>query len=121
MAALADLSLKTAYHKGRDDIAADFYVPCMRRAIEYDRAVGYFRSSVFIVAWEALKDFVERGGRFRVLCSQVLAKNDIEALQRGYEARADPLATRFLEEVRNLLQDEELREPARVLAALVAT
>ncbi|MGV9325247.1 DEAD/DEAH box helicase family protein [Streptosporangium sandarakinum] len=93
----------------------------MSRATEYDRAVGYFRSTVFIIAWPALRGFVERGGRFRILCSQVLAKDDIEALERGYSARVDEaLANRFLEEVRSFLQDEEIREPARVLAALVA-
>src|SRR4051794_40535275 len=109
MASLAELNLKTAFHKGRDDIARDFYLPCMHRAIEYDRAVGYFRSSIFILAWEALGDFVGRGGRIRVLCSQVLAKEDVAALEKGYSARDDPLAIRLAEEVRGLLRDEHLR------------
>ena len=42
MSGLADLSLKTDYRKGRDDIAHDFYLPCMRIAERYDRAVGFF-------------------------------------------------------------------------------
>jgi hypothetical protein len=46
---LSDLELKTAYHKGRDDIARDFYLPCMARAKQLDRAVAYFRSSAFII------------------------------------------------------------------------
>jgi superfamily II DNA or RNA helicase len=93
----------------------------MYRASEYDRAVGFFRSTVFIIAWPALRDFVSRGGRIRVLCSQVLAGDDIDALEKGYAARVDnALAGRFLEEVRSLLRDDLLREPARVLAALVA-
>jgi hypothetical protein len=69
MGILKELTLQTSYHKGRDDIAEDFYLPCMRRASEYDRAVGYFRSTAFIIAWPALRDFVRRGGRIRVLCS----------------------------------------------------
>jgi len=121
MGNLAELTLQTSYHKGRDDIAEAFYLPCMRRASEYDRAVGYFRSSAFIIAWPALKDFVARGGRIQILCSQVLAAEDIEALERGYAARVDEkLAALFLEEVRSLLRDEHLQAPARVLAALVA-
>lgn len=121
MATLSDLPLQTSYHKGRDDIAKAFYLPCMGRAVEYDRAVGYFRSTAFIVAWPALRDFVERGGKLRVLCSQVLAGEDIDALERGYSARADELlASRLLEEVRSILRDDVLREPARILAALVA-
>jgi len=118
---LCELTLQTSYHKGRDNIAEAFYLPCMNRASEYDRAVGFFRSTAFVIAWPALRDFVSRGGRIRVLCSQVLAKEDIDALEKGYAARVDEaLAGRFVEEVRSLLRDDLLREPARVLAALVA-
>jgi superfamily II DNA or RNA helicase len=93
----------------------------MRRAVEYDRAVGYFRSTAFIIAWPALKDFVRRAGHIRILCSQVLASEDIAALERGYEARVNTrLAATLVEEVRSLMDDSILREPARILAALVA-
>lgn len=122
MTSFAELSFRTSYHKGRDDIANDFYLPAMRLATEYDRAVGYFRSAVFIIAWPALRGFVARGGRMRVLCSQVLATNDIEALDAGYAARVDErIAARLRDEVASLLQDDAMAEPARVLAALVAT
>jgi superfamily II DNA or RNA helicase len=118
---LSELILRTAYHKGRDDIARDFYLPCMERAIGLDRAVGYFRSTAFIIAWPALRGFVRRGGRIQVLCSQVLAQEDVEALEAGYAARVDQrLAERFRVEVATLLADEVLRAPARILAALVA-
>ncbi len=121
MGALSELTLQTSYHKGRDNIAESFYLPCMHRASHYDRAVGFFRSTVFVIAWPALRDFVQRGGRMRVLCSQVLAVDDIDALDEGYAARADEaLAARFVEEVRSLLRDDVLRLPARILAALVA-
>src|SRR5215510_4509743 len=121
MTALSELTLQTSYHKGRDNIAEAFYLPCMRRATEFDRAVGYFRSTAFIIAWPALKEFVQKRGRIRVLCSQVLSTDDIDALEKGYSGRVDEtLRIRFLEEVRLLLRDEVLREPARILAALVA-
>ena len=119
---LATLALKTSYHKGRDDIANDFYLPALRRAIKYDRAVGYFRSAAFIIAWPALREFVAHGGRIRILCSQVLSAEDIEALDAGYAARVDEtIAARLRDEVATLLADETMSEPARVLAALVAT
>ncbi len=80
MSDLSELGLQTSYHKGRDDIAEEFYLPCMRRAIALDRAVGFFRSTVFVIAWPALRDFVNRDSRIRVLCSQVLSAEDIQAL-----------------------------------------
>ncbi len=118
---LHELRLQTSYTKGRDDIAADFYLPAMRRAVEYDRAVGYFRSAAFLIAWPALRDFVARGGRMRILCSQVLSAEDIRALDEGYAARVDErIAARMAAEVDLMLADAAMREPARVLAALVA-
>lgn len=120
MSSLASLALRTSYHKGRDDIAAEFYLPAMRLATEYDRAVGYFRSAAFIIAWPALREFVANGGRIRVLCSQVLSANDIEALGVGYAARVDKaIAARLRADAESLLADEAMGEPARVLAALV--
>jgi superfamily II DNA or RNA helicase len=121
MRRLSDLTLKTAYHKGQDDIAADFYLPCMARATQLDRAVGYFRSSAFVISWPALRNFIRDGGTYRILCSQVLADDDIKALNEGYCARVDQdLGAKFRAEVEILLSDPVLRAPARVLAALVA-
>ena len=118
---LSELTLQVAYHKGRDDIARDFYLPCMDRAVRYDRAVGYFRSTAFLIAWPALKRFVEHAGKMRILCSQVLADEDVDALEQGYAAQADErLGTRLREEVAALLRDPVLRAPAAVLAGLVA-
>ena len=121
MSGLATLALRTSYHKGQDDIAKDFYLPAMRCATRYDRAVGYFRSAVFIIAWPALRKFVAHGGRIRILCSHVLSAEDIEALDQGYAARTDEtIAARLRDEVATVLGDETMSAPARVLAALVA-
>jgi hypothetical protein len=121
LSGLAGLTFQTSYHKGRDDIATDFYLPAMRQASEYDRAVGFFRSAAFIIAWPALREFVAHGGRIRILCSQILGREDIEALDDGYKAREDAVvAARLANEVATLLEDEVMGEPARVLAALVA-
>lgn len=122
MTSLSTLALRTSYHKGKDDIANDFYLPAMRRATKYDRAVGYFRSAAFIIAWPALREFVAHGGRIRILCSQMLSAEDVDALDAGYAARVDEMiAARFRDEVATLLEDEAMSQPAKVLAALVAT
>ena len=118
---LAELSFRTSYHKGESDIAGDFYIPCMLRAINYSRAVGFFRSSIFVLAWPALRNFVSRGGTIRILCSHVLSNEDIDALSAGYSARMDEkLQRHFCEEVKALIEDPLLREPARLLSGLVA-
>src|SRR5690349_2402082 len=94
---LNDLKLESAYHKGRDDIAGSFYLPCMNRSVRYDRAVGYFSSSIYLLAWESLSGFVRRGGRIRIICSPFLSATDIGALNQAYEARhQDEFETRLV-------------------------
>jgi superfamily II DNA or RNA helicase len=57
----------------------------------------------------------------QVLCSQVLADEDVDALEAGYASRSDEvLSARLVEEIALLLRNDILRDPARVLAGLVA-
>jgi superfamily II DNA or RNA helicase len=118
---LAHLRLKPAYRKGDDNIAAEFYLPCMGASTRYDRAVGFFNSTVYIIAWPSLRDFVRRGGRIRVICSPVLLPDDVEALADGYAERiGDHVASHLRDEAARLLQDPFMQKPAKVLASLVA-
>ena len=121
MSSLAELDLRRAYHKPQDDIAEAFYLPCMERARRYDRAVGFFSSTIYALAWTALKGFVDRNGKMRLICSPVLASADADAMADGYAARRESEEARHLrEEFRRLLSTPGTVKPARVLAALVA-
>ncbi|HLL46157.1 MAG TPA: DEAD/DEAH box helicase family protein [Longimicrobiaceae bacterium] len=119
---LARISLAHAYRKGKDDIAREFYLPCHAVATSYDRAVGFFSSSVYALAWPSLRQFVERGGTIRLICSPVLSAQDQEALAQGHAALDDhELAASLAAEVRRMLAHPHLGKPTRVLASLVAT
>lgn len=121
MADLAELPLKQAYHKPEDDIARAFYLPCMARARTYDRAVGFFSSAIYALAWPSLREFVANGGHMRMICSPVLAPADIAAMSEGYAAREEAAqGGRLAAEFRSLLATPGLVKPARVLASLVA-
>ena len=121
MGVLSDLALRPTYHKVEDDVARSFYLPCMACAVNYDRAVGFFSSSIYVLAWSALKQFVQRGGRMRLICSPVLSPGDAEALVEGHDARfEEAIAASMRAEVQRLLRNPFVEKPARVLASLVA-
>lgn len=121
MPTLAELDLKQSYRKPEDDIAAEFYLPCLSRARRYDRAVGYFSSAIYTLAWPSLRTFVDDGGKMRMICSPVVNEADAAALAAGEAARTDAVASRLLaEELRKLLASPATAKPTRVLAALVA-
>lgn len=115
------LQLRAVYRKGQNDIAKEFYLPCMERATQYDRAVGFFSSSIYIIAWSALREFVNRGGKMRLICSPLLSEEDKQALAEGYAARVEEeAARRLVEEIRQIMATPYLEKPARLLASLVA-
>lgn len=121
MSGLADLHLKTEYRKGHDDIADAFYIPCMKLANSFDRAVGFFSSTIYILAWEALNDFVSNSGKIRIICSPVLSAEDISAISEGYSNRLENKITQNLNlEINSMINDKFRRKPAIVLATLVS-
>lgn len=121
MESLCDVPLKLSYHKGKDDIAADFYLPCMRRSHRYDRAVGFFSSSVFVLAWQSLREFAASGGRMRIICSPALSSGDIDALNVAYSPSGlEQFSSDAREELHRLLASPVLQKPTRILASLVA-
>ncbi len=121
MGALAEIQLKQAYHKPEDDVARTFYLPCLARSRTYDRAVGFFSSAIYALAWPSLREFVDHGGKIRMICSPVLAPDDVQAMTEGYAARSDESqGDRLAAEFRRLLTTPGTVKPARVLASLVA-
>ncbi len=118
---LSQFEFRPDYNKSDHDIASEFYLPCMRNSIAYDRITGYFGSTVFIIAWPALKQFVKNDGKMRVLCSPYIIDEDKEALDEGYTARTyKDIEESLIAEIRDMLEDEYLSKPTRVLACLVA-
>ncbi len=118
---LNSFDFKTAYNKAENDVAEEFYLPCMRVATKYDRISGYFGSTIYIIAWNALKDFVAANGKMRVICSPYLSDEDQAALAEGYSARNSAILTNSLkEEVEALFASPYLSAPARLLAYLVS-
>ena len=113
---------KTAYNKVENDIAEEFYLPCMRVASHYDRISGYFGSTIYIIAWDALREFISNQGKMRIICSPYISDEDQAAMDKGYSARNNEiLASSIREEVELLFSSPTLSAPAQLLAFLIST
>ena len=77
---LNQYSFQPDYNKAYDDIAAEFYLPCMRSSVLYNRISGYFGSTIYIIAWDAIKEFVANHGHMRLICSPFLSDEDKAAI-----------------------------------------
>lgn len=118
---LNELIVKSSYRKISDDIAEDFYIPCMKASSRYDRISGYFGSTIYIVAWKGLKSFVcNNHGVMRIICSPYLSQDDYDAIRRGTAAKDDPtLANILFREMKAIFAKETLSKPEKVLACMI--
>lgn len=73
-------NLKIRYRSPMDDVISKFYVPVLSDTRIYDRAVGYFSSSVLLSYIDGLENFVKNNGTMRLLISPFLSIKDEEAL-----------------------------------------
>lgn len=106
------------YASETDSILDDFYNPYLSRATRYDRIAGYFSSTVYLLTWPALHQFIlENDGQIRMICSPKLQRGDVEAIKAGQETSG---FGGLREELEALVADEQTQAPTRLLAALIA-
>lgn len=118
---LRDFEFKSSYNKLEDDVAQEFYMPCMQNSVIYNRISGYFGSTVYVVAWEVLKDFIKKDGKIRIVCSPYLSEDDMTAIEEGNKGRGDQILKESLQkELETMLNNQDLETPARLLTCLIA-
>src|SRR4051812_6669410 len=117
---LNQLMLRLEYRSDDVVIGRDLYEKCLPLSARFDRAVGFFASSVFAVCPEAFHRFFEGRGRMRVVCCPVLDRLDVDAIFRGYRERPDVIRAPQLE-VLTKGRREVLQKRAPLTSWLVAT
>lgn len=116
---LRSLDLEVTYRSDSNHLVNDFYVPCLRRATVYKRAVGYFTSSGLSAAARGIARLLEAGGRMELIASPHFEEADVEAIQGGIENRRDVLR-RVCERSFRDVQDKLTNDRLNALAWLVA-
>ena len=96
---LQEVDVKQSYRTSMDNIPRDFYIPLLRRAILYKRAVGFFSSSILSKISTGISTLVNNGGRIQLVASPKLSDEDIEAIRKGYEMRDSILKKAVMREM----------------------
>ncbi|MFY0657278.1 MAG: DEAD/DEAH box helicase family protein [Neptunomonas phycophila] len=78
---LKSLTLKHVYRTGDDDLFHDFYKPALSVAIKYDRAVGYFSSSILAANLSGLGSIIQSNGSMRLIIGHPLEREEFEAIR----------------------------------------
>lgn len=116
---LSNLDLKTDYRTGRDNAVDSFYAPCLGSAKNYFRAVGYFRSSIFILTGEAVIDFVKSGGVIHLICSPSLTSEDVKAIEEGHSNLTNLVISNLQKEIDEIFVKCSGDYSVKILATLI--
>jgi len=117
---LSQLHFKTEYRSLKEDPATLFYRPCLLNSTSYKRAVGYFRSSVYLVVGTSVVEFARRGGWIKLICSPDLALDDVDGIAAGYAKRSEIIEQRLLSDIDKLLAEPSTSYQTQILATLIA-
>lgn len=97
------------YSTGKHNLADDFYGPAIARATLIERAVGYFRSTAYLLMYEEFCDFLRAGGKVKLICSPKMHADDIAIFQDAVTAPGPSKyqsAAELLSEINEIGQSE---------------
>jgi superfamily II DNA or RNA helicase len=117
--ALSDLDIKKEYRNLQCDVIKDFYIPILKEAVIYKRAVGFFSSSALYEIAIGLKALVENNGKIQLIASPKLTEDDVKAIKLGYELREDIIGRALLRDLPEKPTNEEQKR-LNLLANLIA-
>ena len=113
-----DLCILRSYKTNKNDIVKEFYVPILKQAVFYKRAVGFFSSTALIELSKGISGLIKNGGEIKFIVSPLLSEEDISAIQKGYDERGiiEQALLRELKEPQNSSEEERLNWLANLIA-----
>jgi hypothetical protein len=116
---LSLLKLKEEYRTGESNLVNDFYIPCLEQSHLYQRSVGYFRSTVFLLAGAEMINFAKCGEKIQLICSPSLSINDIEALEKCCSSESKWAYDEILSTIDTLFRQDRVIKNTEALATLI--
>ncbi|MBW4537500.1 MAG: DEAD/DEAH box helicase family protein [Pleurocapsa minor HA4230-MV1] len=84
---LQDHSWRISYSSNENNPIADFYIPALECAVQYDRKSGFFGSAILSKVARGLGAMLHNQGKMRLIMGCQFSPQDIAAIERGYELR----------------------------------
>jgi len=83
-----EIKILRNYKTNKNDVIKEFYLPALKQSVLYKRAVGFFSSTALIELSKGISGLIKNGGRIRFIVSPLLSAEDIDAINKGYEAKS---------------------------------
>ncbi|MBX3650510.1 MAG: DEAD/DEAH box helicase family protein [Burkholderiales bacterium] len=100
----------------------DFYLPTLGCAVQYDRAVGFFASSMLVEAGIGLSGLIRNKGNMRLIIGHPLSDDDWEAVKNGVTlATLEKQLSQHLADILERAGTERSVQSLQLLSWLIAT
>lgn len=118
---LASRQWEQFYSTGQHNLANDFYGPAISHSVLIERAVGFFRSTAYLLLYEELCDFLHAGGKLKLICSPRMHREDVQAFQRanGINESSHDGVQELLEEIQHLQGTEDGKLHLKLLGGML--
>ena len=114
-----DMDIKCEYRSLIDDVVRQFYIPLLSQSVKYQRAVGFFSSSILAQIAKGITGLVKNGGTMELVASPRLLSEDIEAIRTGYKKREQVVKDALFRELKSA-DNRFDKERLNLLANLIA-
>ncbi len=116
---LDTLDIKSEYRSLINHIADEFLIPALNEAVSYDRAIGFFSSSILSSIASGIDGLARNNGKIRLVASPYLSDEDIEAMKKGYAHRNEVIKKSLLDNLskpHNYIEQENLNLLANLIS-----
>lgn len=113
-------NIKSEYRTLSQDVVTSFYLPILKEAKLYQRAVGYFSSSSLIKISEGICSFAKNGGKIQLVASPNLSAEDIASIKLGYQSRQEVIEKSLFASLNSFNINEFEGKRLNLLASLIA-
>ena len=84
---LRNLKLKQEYRSDRDDVVAEFFIPCLSNSIQYDRTIEFVSVKSLSTLTFGLENIQDHHAKIRLVSGHRFSTSDLNAIIRLFDQR----------------------------------
>lgn len=94
-----EVDIKDEYRSFSNDLVGEFYIPLLKEAVLYQRAVGFFSSTALLDIAPGIVGLLKNGGNIQLVASPKLSIEDVQAIEQGIANTDEIIVERLLDTI----------------------
>lgn len=115
---LSSINFQPDYRTGSNHEPQEMMKLALSQSCIYQRASGYFASSIFNLFKKETLEFAKSGGVINLMCSPVMSNEDLHQISLGYETKK-LLKKKIIKDVSDIIENIDFDHQSSFLATLI--